>query len=114
MGPSVGCVVLNIQQHTLQRFWKSVNKLGPASDYTDDKCWVWTGTTNKSGYGKLSVNGKSVYSHRLSYYLATGELPNEVRHLCRNPGCCRPNHLVGGDSSDNLLDQLIHRLRDSL
>ena len=75
MGPSVGCVVLNIQQHTLQRFWKSVNKLGPASDYTDDKCWVWTGTTNKSGYGKLSVNGKSVYSHRLSYYLATGELP---------------------------------------
>jgi hypothetical protein len=105
---------MNIQQSTLQRFWKSVDKLGPASDYTDDRCWIWTGTTNKSGYGKLSVGGKSVYSHRFSYFLATGELPSEVRHLCRNSQCCRPNHLVGGDSSSNLIDQLIHRLKDSL
>ena len=62
----------------------------------------------------LVLAGKSVYSHRFSYYLATGELPSEVRHLCRNPCCCRPNHLIGGDSSSNLLDQLVHRLRDSL
>ncbi len=37
---------------TLERFQHFIDK-------TDDNCMIWNGNTNKFGYGKLKLNGKS-------------------------------------------------------
>jgi hypothetical protein len=80
-----------------------------------DTCWVFTGSRNEKGYGKISQggdsNGKSPwYAHRLAYAMANGmkyeDLPEEleVMHTCDNPPCCNPSHLVLGTSKDNKAD----------
>ena len=72
----------------------------------------WGLTEGSSGYGRFSVDGKSVYSHRFAYLLGSGELPDQVLHACNNPECCRFNHLGAGDSHLNLIDQLVRRIKD--
>jgi hypothetical protein len=42
--------------------------------------------------------------HRLAHYLSTGELPEHVMHLCDNPPCCNPGHLMSGDAGRNAKD----------
>ena len=106
------CVVMNITQSVLQRFWNYVDKKGPVMDHMDSRCWVWKGAKKSSGYGRFSVGGKSVLAHRFAYLLGSGELPDQVLHQCNNPECCRFNHLGAGDSHLNLIDQLVRRIKD--
>jgi hypothetical protein len=98
---------------TLQRFWGKVNKRGPTPDHLDSRCWVWTGSKDRDGYGRFSVKGKSILSHRFSFLISTGESPEQVMHKCNNPSCVRPNHLAAGDCKDNLIDILVRRVRDA-
>lgn len=82
-----------------KRFWSYVDK---SSD-----CWVWTGYCHhRDGYGHFSVKSKHVRSHRMSYELAYGPIPNGlgVLHTCDNPPCVRPDHLFLGDQRVNLQD----------
>ena len=74
---------------TLQRFWSKVDKRGPTADHMDSRCWVWKGSKDKDGYGRFSVKGKSISSHRFSFLVATGQLPEQVMHKCNNPSCER-------------------------
>lgn len=76
-------------------------------------CWPWRGPMNAQGYGQIRVGeiGRltSVGVHRVAYYLATGfwETGNRgrvVRHLCHNPACCNPLHLLVGTRLDNAWD----------
>lgn len=59
------------------------------------ECSLWMGTTNGVGYGVISYQGKRVYTHRLSYTLCRGQIPEGMvlDHLCRNTLCFNPNHL---------------------
>jgi len=85
------------------RFWKYIIK-------NDDinKCWKWTGSKIKSGYGNISVNDKIKLAHRVSYEMHNGAIPEGmfVCHSCDNPECCNPLHLWIGTNSDNVADKM--------
>ncbi len=73
---------------------KRTDRQGP------DECWPWIGSIIKGrGHGQLEVkeNGRrrNWPAHRLAYFLATGELPEQVHHVCENKSCVNPNHLEG-------------------
>ncbi len=71
-----------------------------------DDCWLWKGSTTPEGYGKLSVDGKTCYAHRLSYEIDKGP-PGKlcVLHTCDNPPCCNPAHLFLGTQQENVEDR---------
>lgn len=60
-----------------------------------DECWVWDKSLNKDGYGITTINYKSIYTHRLSWELHNGKIPNDkvIDHKCKNRACYNPNHL---------------------
>lgn len=67
-------------------------------------CWVWTATRTPPGYGRVSINRSSTYSHRVMYMALVGEVPAgfHVDHLCRNPPCCNPAHLESVTPAENM------------
>jgi hypothetical protein len=86
------------------RFWSKVDTSGGP-----DACWPWTGAVNESGYGVMRPEGRrsgpTVKAHRVSVQL-DGRDPagRVVCHLCDNPPCCNPKHLVLGSQMDNVRD----------
>lgn len=71
-----------------------------------DGCWNWPRSL-KDGYGRVRINGKQEYVHRVSYALFRGEIPDGlvVRHDCDNRRCVNPEHLRIGKISDNIKDR---------
>jgi len=67
-------------------------------------CWEWNGSKNKTtGYGKKTVNGKSVLAHRWMYETLFGAIPAGlvVNHLCSNQSCVNPHHLEVVTQAEN-------------
>lgn len=91
----------------IKRFWEFVDVRG------HDECWEWRGGKNKAGYGKVTIDGKKVGAHRLSFMIAHGEhsIPktHHVCHSCDNPGCVNPMHLWLGTDYDNVQDMVEKR-----
>lgn len=80
------------------RFWKFVQKT--------DSCWLWTGSLDAAGYGKIEFNGKPVKATHVAWFLETGEWPKQwVLHKYDNPPCVRFEHLREGDARDNNRDK---------
>ena len=80
-------------------------------------CWLWMGTTNSKGYGRISVDGKTEGAHRVSLMLKgqdpTGKV---VMHACDVPSCVNPKHLRIGTHKENSWDavfkgRLAHGIR---
>jgi hypothetical protein len=88
------------------RFWEKVDKPGGA-----DACWLWTGTPDVNGYGKLwwfDHTNKGKFAHRISWELHNGPIPDGlfVLHSCDNPPCVNPKHLFLGTQLDNMRDMV--------
>lgn len=69
------------------QFWKRVMK--------GTRCWLWTGSLNKSCQGQLVFKGKGYTAHRLAWMLHRGEIHEGalVAQNCGNPKCVNPEHL---------------------
>jgi hypothetical protein len=67
-------------------------------------CWEWNGSKNNDGYGRFRYDKKIERAHAVSLSWILGHMPKYVMHLCDNPACVRPSHLVEGDHGTNMKD----------
>ena len=75
----------------------------------NNDCWIcishWK---DKYVYPEVRRNGKKGRMHRYIYTQYKGEIPNNlcVRHMCDNPECINPDHLILGTHQDNMNDKV--------
>ncbi len=95
------------------RFWPKVNKDGPIVRVKLGRCWVWTRSTGRFGYGRFTLPPGGARNweeaHRVSWRLAYGDIAADrmVLHRCDNPPCVNPEHLFLGDSVVNARDRSV-------
>ena len=96
----------------LEKFWANMER-------TPEGHWLWKGKgrLGSLGYGALKLplalgfGRKNESAHRLAFYLTRGYWPENARHTCDIPLCCRPEHVIEGTAQDNRHD-CIQRGRD--
>ena len=83
----------------LERFWAKVNKT--------ETCWLWKGHVDADDYGRINWFGKRILTHRLSWKIHNGAIPQGlcVLHRCDTPRCVRPDHLFIGTNVENTADK---------
>lgn len=78
-----------------------------------DECINWPFAKYPSGYGKATVDGRSISASRLILSLVSGWPVNtelECCHapvICHNRGCVNPRHLRWGTRQDNIADRIL-------
>lgn len=96
---SQSCAYTARRKSLADRLWSRTKKT--------ESCWLWMGSPDKFGYGKLVVRkGIEKGAHRISWELAHGPIPDGllVLHKCDVPNCVNPDHLFLGTYKDNKAD----------
>lgn len=100
---------------------KSVHRGFTTPDGQESKCWEWTGTCFKNGYGRVyekDLAPGETKAHRYSFILAKGKIGKGkvgkhkgkslyILHKCDNRVCCNPNHLYASDHRQNMVDMVM-------
>lgn len=81
----------------INKFWDRVQK--------STNCWMWSGSMNVEGYGRIYRKGTTYKAHRLSYMINKGPIPSGLvlDHLCRTKGCVNPDHLEAVTPRENVI-----------
>lgn len=98
----IGSVHLPPKPSETDRFWAKVQPTG--------FCWEWTGAHDSAGYGIFTLapadhlNHTTTRSHRYAYESLVGPVGEGLHldHLCRNRGCCNPDHLEPVTQAENI------------
>lgn len=110
--------------HAYRAKWKADHHSRPLADVSlhlerlfelcmpepNSGCWIWMGPKgSSSGYGSFTYANRNERSHRASYLLHKGEIPDGmwVLHKCDNPSCVNPDHLFLGNAQDNSTDMSV-------
>lgn len=91
-----------LQEHLYrERFFSKVDKKG------EDYCWNWIAFTD-NGYGQFWHKGSMRLSHRVSWEMVNGQIPDGlmIRHKCHNRRCVNPKHMELGTHQDNMNDMV--------
>lgn len=77
----------------MNEMWYVVNFLTKVEK--TDSCWLWMGALDTKGYGKLTIDKKTVAAHRASFVYHKGPIPDELclDHICEMVRCVNPDHL---------------------
>ena len=69
----------------------------------DTDCYEWTKHRARKGYATVKINGKQVYVTRYLLGLLDREDFRFVQasHLCDNPPCVNPRHIIISSTTDN-------------
>ena len=82
---------------TPERFWTKVNFAGPVPEHRPElgPCWLWTGCTDRYGYGKFGTHREVGSAHRYAYEFCVNPIPDglQIDHLCRTRPCQNPDHM---------------------
>lgn len=98
--------------------WVNLSKYQQRLQKTTTGCWQWTGAQHTQGYGMVSAIRVSderrimTVAHRVAMRLKLGRSlgrEDDVQHLCGNPRCCNPDHLVLKLTMDQRLELERHR-----
>jgi hypothetical protein len=97
-------MAIDMNQYQIGAFWSKVNITKSTKD-----CWEWQGAKKPKGYGNVRINKKYHSSHRVAFELSNSSIPKGfiVCHICDNPPCCNPSHLMLGTIKSNSADMLI-------
>lgn len=89
---------------SIDAFWSKVDIANNTRE-----CWNWRSAKKPSGYGNVTIDKKYRLAHRVAFELANGPIPPGfiVCHICDNPSCCNPQHLMLGTVKSNAADMLI-------
>jgi hypothetical protein len=80
-------------------------------DVDEPGCWIWTGATNRNGYGVFGVEGRrTMLAHRYWWERTNGWLPPILDHfVCDTPLCVNSDHLRPATAQENVLRGLRRR-----
>ena len=94
-----------------QRLWKHLK--------LSDDCWIWTGSVDGMGYGRIGTEllgycrMRLEGAHRVSYRWLFGPIPKDLDldHVCEVKRCVNPFHLEPVTHSENMLRYYRGRIR---
>lgn len=88
---------------------KCVETNPPEGSQIATPCLVFTGGRGSNGRGLIKHNGKMVLTYRVAFEAKHGPIPKgmSVLHLCDNPLCSNPDHLVLGTVKENNHDSIL-------